>query len=129
MQIENEKFKAEIRNDGVMLVWYKEPPVVTESQLHPDGSVKVSQHTTGDPNPSMAKLLEGLSKMPYFATAYGGNGTWLCDIDAGFQRCKKNASGVVIGKALRGCGFSYNETRRLMRRCKKQTHNYLPWRA
>jgi len=127
MELKTESHRAEVRDDGCLIVWNNQKATIRETRIGPEGVE--SRFISESDDPSMRNLLAALSRMPYFAAAYGGNDEWHCDIDAGFQRCRKTESEVTINEALHQCGFDGKDISLILKECQKSEHSFVPWRA
>jgi len=99
-----------------------------ERQLHVtefQNGVKVRDEIETDPDPATKRLLEFANRVPLFAASFAGDGYWNVDLDCGMSRWNGQKSEAEVRKALRRCGFSVTDARRVIAAAKVQQHNWI----
>lgn len=107
-------YKFEKRDDGVLICWRMELPII--------------QVVTNDPAGVNADLIrrlqDGLAKAPVFAVGYDGGGDVQIDAEAGFQRYRGYMEKSKFLKGLKS--VAPKSHRKLWAWMKKFTPEYVP---
>lgn len=120
-------YRVTVSPEGLLEIWSKHPPVLTEETHHPDGSVEKNYHMPNDAG-ALGELARALAKMPLLAAtvAEDDEGYWHVDVDAGMQRWHGMREESFVLEGLRNIGLSEEQVGEISRVCHEHPWQNVP---